>query len=59
MKRIQFAVWMMLMLIGFSFNACVNSTNDDDEDNFITQLMLARFDDSSVANNCFYDINGT
>lgn len=59
MKKLQFAAWMMLMLIGFSFNACVSGTDEDDEDNFITQLMLARFDDSSVTNTCFYDINGT
>jgi len=58
MKKIQLFAWMMLATMCLSFNACV-SDDDDDDDTFITQLMLARIDDTSVSNQCFYDVNGT
>ena len=56
MKKIQLFAWMILALMCLSFSGC--GATSSEEEPYVTQLMLARFDDSSYSNNCFYDING-
>lgn len=56
MKRISFFAWVLLAVATLSFQSCVPGSGD--EESTVTQLMIARFDEASITDMCFYDIDG-